>query len=116
MIGHKNLGACGAPGPTEGRSRSHDPGKDQDHEGNPRTTLGVDAEFWADTEDTTTIGEGTGSRKAKASGVMRGAFGFAGQGRPWRKQRARPFPMPIASEGNDAPRGITSAASAVVFI
>jgi hypothetical protein len=116
MIGHKNLGACGAPGPTEGRSRSHDPGKDQDHEGNPRTTLGVDAEFWADTEDTTTIGEGTGSRKAKASGVMRGAFGFAGQGRPWRKQRARPSPMPIASEGNDAPRGITSAASAVVFI
>jgi hypothetical protein len=54
--------------------------------------------------------------KAKASGVVLGAFGFAGQGRPWRKQRARTSPMPIASEGNDAHRGITSAASAVVFI
>jgi hypothetical protein len=54
--------------------------------------------------------------KKEASGVMHEAFVFAGQGRPWRKQRARPSPMPIASEGNDAPRGITSAASAVVFI
>jgi hypothetical protein len=77
--------------------------------------LGVYAELLDDTEFQK-IGKGNWLGKEKPQVCMLGAFGFAGQGRPWRKQRARPSPMPIASEGNDAPRGITSAASAVVFI
>jgi hypothetical protein len=43
-------------------------------------TLGVDAEFWADTEDTITIGAGTGSRKAKAPGVrLRAVSSYVGR-------------------------------------
>jgi hypothetical protein len=52
------------------------------------------------------LGKGkTGEEKEKASGVMLEVLGFAGQGRPWRKQRARLSPMPIGRKGNDAPRG-----------
>jgi hypothetical protein len=50
MGGNENPAACGAPDLTAWGSRSHDPGEEQDHEGNPSMIFGVFMALLADTE------------------------------------------------------------------